>query len=103
MKTNRRLSLPDDDKRIVKKIFLLTCAGTLALCAVSVSPHWTLRLVMSAVALLAMVYELGRSAPVGYEDETGFHYAGAPRPRRRARRTELAGSFLGSSRSPLKA
>lgn len=103
MKTNRRLSPPDDDERIVKKIFLLTCAGTLAVCAISVSPHWTLRLLLGVGALLAMVYELGRIAPVGYEDETGFHYAGAPRARRRRRRTDFSGSLLGSSRSPLKA
>lgn len=103
MKTKRQTFLPDDDKRIVKKILLLAGAATLAFCAVSVVPPWTLRLVVSAAALLAMVYALGRTAPVGYEDETGFHYSRAPRPRRRGRKPALTGSLFGPARSPLKA
>src|SRR5436305_918362 len=94
MKTNRRLLISDDDKNIVKKIFLFTCAGTLLFCTLSSSPHWTLRLIVSAAALLAIVYELSRSAPVGYEDEGGFHYARVPKPRRRATTRRLLAAWL---------
>jgi hypothetical protein len=103
MKTNRQLSQPDDGKNIVKKILLFSCAGTLAFCAISSSPHWMLRLVVSAAALLAMVYELSRSAPVGYQDEAGFHYFRVPKLRRRAVRRAAAGSLFSPARRPLSA
>ena len=97
MKTNRRLFSPDDAKNIVKKVLFLSSAGTLAFCAISSSPHWMLRLAISAAALLAMVYELSRSAPVGYEDQKGFHYVRVRRPRRRAGRSTI-GSLLSPAR-----
>jgi hypothetical protein len=103
MKTNRPLSTPDDGKTIVKKILLFSSAGTLAFCAISSSPHWMLRLAISAAALLAMVYELSRSAPVGYEDQAGFHYCSAPGRRRRVRKHALPDSVFAPTRSPLKA
>jgi hypothetical protein len=103
MKTNRQQSSSDDDKNIVKKILLLSCAGTVVFCVVSASPHWTLRLLVSAAALLAMVYELGRSAPIGYEDKNGFHYVRVPKARRRGRRRVLAGLLFPTARRPLNA
>jgi hypothetical protein len=103
MKTNKRLFPLDDDKSIAQKILLLGSAGTLVFCVISSSPHWTLRLCLSAAALLAIVYQLGRSAPVGYEDQTGFHFSSASGPRRRVRKRALAGSMFAPARSPLKA
>jgi hypothetical protein len=103
MKTKRPIFTPDDGKNIVKKILLFSCTGTLAFCAISSSPHWTLRLVVSAAALLAMVYELSRSAPVGYQDDAGFHYFRAPRRQRRAGRRSPATSLFSPARRPLRA
>jgi hypothetical protein len=104
MKTNRPLLTPDDDKNIVKKILLFSCAGTLVFCAISSSPHWTLRLMVSAAALLAMIYELSRNAPLGYEDQAGFHYVRVRKPRRRTlTKRMLTGWLFPAPRRPVRA
>ena len=102
MKMNKPLSSVDDVKNVVKKILFFASAGTLVFCAISSSPHWTFRLLVSAAALLAMIYELGRSAPVGYQDEGGFHDLSA-RKARRVRRASLASSLFPPARRPLSA
>ncbi|MBV9010205.1 MAG: hypothetical protein JO354_13740 [Verrucomicrobia bacterium] len=38
-------------------------------------PHFVVGLLLGAVILLLVIHELGRRAPLGYEDETGFHFA----------------------------
>jgi hypothetical protein len=62
-----------------------------------------MRLLLSAAALLALMHELGRRAPIGYEDEHGFHYADASLERRHAQKGALAGSLFSPAKAPLKA
>ncbi|MGI9113722.1 MAG: hypothetical protein ACR2FX_01580, partial [Chthoniobacterales bacterium] len=81
---------------------LIGCAGAFVFCAVSALPHLLPRVMLGAAALLGLVHELGRSAPVGYQDEGGFHYARVRRVRRRARRNIGIGLLVSASR-PLKA
>jgi hypothetical protein len=91
-----------EEENEMKIILLFAYGGALCFCALGSSLHWSLRLVLGAAALLALLHELSRRAPVGYQDEDGFHYShvgGAPR----SRRVSLIGALLSPARSPLKA
>jgi hypothetical protein len=103
MKTNRRLFPPEGGENIMKKILLFGCGGIVIFCAILTSPPWLLRLLLSVTALLALMHELSRRAPIGYEDEGGFHYAQTRGRRRSARKGALASSLFSPARSPLKA
>ena len=48
-------------------------AGAVFCLFVAESPSYALRAIISVLALILIVRELGRRAPVGYEDDKGFH------------------------------
>jgi hypothetical protein len=100
MKTNGLILPVDRTGNVMKSILLLGCGGALFFCISSTTHHWLLRLFLGAIALLALLHEAGRRAPVGYEDERGFHYLRAVR---KPRRKFSLGSLLYPARSPLKA
>jgi hypothetical protein len=87
----------------MKIILLFGYSGALSFCALNSSLHWSLRLVLGAAASLPLLHELSRRAPVGYQDENGFHYLHAGSGQRRRRNVSLMGAFISSNRSPLKA
>jgi hypothetical protein len=99
MKTTKQITLSAEDQNFMKRTLLFGSGATLVFCAISTSPHWLVRLLLGVAALLAILHELSRRAPIGYEDERGFHYVREPRRRRGA----FAGSILSPTRSPLKA
>lgn len=106
MKDTGRLLESGNGKNIMKMLLFSGCVGTLVFCVVSTSSHPFVRVLLSALALLAIVHELLRRAPLGYQDERGFHY-GPPRggrPRgRKPRKNLVFGSLLPRARLPLQA
>jgi hypothetical protein len=105
MKKTGRLPAAGKLKTIMKMLLFSACAAALTFSVISTSPHPFLRVLLSGVGLLALLHELGRRAPVGYQDGQGFHYA---RPRLRTRRRQprknfVFGSLVPSSRPPLSA
>ena len=85
----------------MKTILLFGYSAALLFSAISAPWHWSLRLGLSAAVLVALLHELSRRAPVGYQDKNGFHYSRAGGDR--LRREPLLRTLLSQSRSPLKA
>ncbi len=75
-------------------VLFIGCAGALVFCAVSASPYLPVRVLVGAAALLGLVHELSRRAPIGYQDEQGFHYVRVSRARRRARKNFGFGALV---------
>jgi hypothetical protein len=96
---NRRLFPPPNNRRIpMKTILLFGYAGAVIFCAIAAPFPWSVRLLLGAAAVLALLHELSRRAPVGYQDDNGFHLATAPEARREGRQNALGGAL-----SPAKA
>lgn len=83
------------NQRILMKIILLFgYAGALIFCAIAAPFHWPARLLLGAAAVMALLHELGRRAPIGYQDDKGFHLAAAPETRRKWRKNLLGAAPL---------
>jgi hypothetical protein len=89
------------------KIFLLLTVSSVV--TAGVLPSLPAKIILSALVLLAAVTQAVRRAPVGYQDENGFHLIRARRRVTRGRAIRRAGrkilmSWLFSdARHPVKA
>jgi hypothetical protein len=101
MKKRRLSPANDTGENVMKTILLLGYSGALGFCALGQALPWALRLALGAAASLALLHELSRRAPVGYQGESGFHYsnAGSRSPRGK---DSLIAALLSSTRSALK-
>src|SRR5437763_16775673 len=84
------------------KTFLLLAISSVA--TAGVLPSLPAKIILSAFVLLATLTQAARRAPVGYQDENGFHLIRARRRVTRGRALRRAMSWLFSdARHPVKA
>jgi hypothetical protein len=82
------------------KAFLLLAVSSVV--TAGVLPSLPAKIILSAFVLLAALTQAARRAPVGYQDENGFHSIHARRPVAKGR-SVLSGWFFSDSRRPAKA
>src|SRR2546429_595310 len=84
------------------KTFLLLAVSSVV--TAGALPSLPAKIILSAFVLLAILTEAARRAPVGYQDENGFHLIRARRRVTRGRALRRAMSWLFSdARHPVKA
>jgi len=85
------------------KTFLLLAISSVV--TAGVLPSLPAKIVLSAFVLLAALTQAARRAPVGYQDEKGFHLVRAPRrvTKGRALPRALMGWLFSDARRPVKA
>ena len=89
------------------KIFLLLAVSSVV--TAGVLPALPAKIILSAFVLIAALTQAARRAPVGYQDENGFHLIRARRrvtrgrALRRAGRKMLISWFFPDTRHPIKA
>jgi hypothetical protein len=89
------------------KIFLLLAVSSVV--TAGALPSLPAKIILSAFVLLAALTQVARRAPVGYQDENGFHLIRARRrvtrgrALRRAGRKLLMGWLFPDARHPVKA
>ena len=89
------------------KTFLLLAVSSVV--TAGVLPALPAKIILSAFVLLAVLAQAARRAPVGYEDQNGFHLVSARRHVTRGRALRRAGKrmlmswLFSDSRRPAKA
>jgi len=85
------------------KTFLLLAVSSVV--TAGVLPALPAKIILSAFVLIAALAQAARRAPVGYEDENGFHFVSTRRhvTRGRALRKMLMSWLFSDSRRPAKA
>ena len=85
------------------KTFLLLAISSVV--TAGVLPSLPAKIILSAFVLLAALTQAARRAPVGYQDEKGFHLVRARRrvPKGRALPRALMGWLFSDARRPVKA
>jgi hypothetical protein len=88
------------------KTFLLLAVGSVV--TAGVLPALPAKIILSAFVLIAALTQAARRAPVGYQDENGFHLISTRRVTRgralrRAGRKMLMSWLFSDSRRPVKA
>ncbi len=82
------------------KTFLLLAVGSVV--TAGVLPSLPAKIILSAFVLLAALAQAARRAPVGYQDENGFHLIRVRRPVAKGR-SPLSGWLFSDSHRPAKA
>jgi hypothetical protein len=82
------------------KTFLLFAVSSVV--TAGVLPSLPAKIILSAFVLMAVLTQAARRAPIGYEDENGFHLIRARRPAAKGR-SILSGWLFSDSRRPAKA
>jgi hypothetical protein len=85
--------------KMMKTLLLLAVSSVVT---AGVLPSLPAKIILSAFVLLAALTLAARRAPVGYQDENGFHLIRARRPVAKGR-SILSGWLFSDSRRPAKA
>jgi hypothetical protein len=99
-------AVTQSERKIMKTFLLLIISSVIA---AGVLPSLPAKIVLSALVLTAALTQAARSAPVGYQDEKGFHLVRARRRVTKGRalvrvgRKILVGWLFPDARRPVRA